>query len=59
MIEVVKWHFEDIFCFLTNRKCDFYHVDEATIQVDEWLLKEMTFNLFSASGTAQNATLVN
>ena len=33
MIQVVKCHFEVIFCFLTNRKCDFFQVEKATIQV--------------------------
>jgi len=39
MIQVVECHFEVIFCFLTNRKCDFFQVDKATIQVVEWQLK--------------------
>jgi len=33
MIQVVKCNFQVIFCFLTNRKCDFFQVDKATIQV--------------------------
>ena len=32
MIQVVKCHFEVIFCILTNRKCEFF-------QVDKWHLK--------------------
>jgi len=39
MIHLVEWHFEVIFCFLTNRKCDFFQVDKATIQVVEWHLE--------------------
>jgi len=39
MIHVVECHFEVIFCFLTNRKCNFLQVDKATIQVAEWVLK--------------------
>jgi len=35
MIPVVEWHFEVIFSFFTNRKCDFYNVDKAAIQVVE------------------------
>jgi len=33
MIQVVKCHFEDMYCFLTNRKCDLFQVDKSTIQV--------------------------
>ena len=32
MIQVIEWKFEVIFCFLTNRKCEFFQVDKATIQ---------------------------
>ena len=39
MIQVVECYFKIIFCFLTNRKCDFFQVDRATIQLVEWHLK--------------------
>ena len=39
MIQVVQWHFQVIFCFLTNRKLDFFQVDKATIQVVKWHLE--------------------
>jgi len=39
MIQVVEWHFEVMFCFLTNRNCDCFQVGKATIQVMEWHLK--------------------
>jgi len=39
MIQVFYCHFEVILFFLTKRKCDFFQVDKATIQVVEWFLK--------------------
>jgi len=39
MIQVVECHFEVIFCFLCNRKWNFFQVDKATIQVVDWQLK--------------------
>ena len=39
MIPVVEYHFDIIFCFLTNRKCNFFQVDKSTMQVVEWHLK--------------------
>ena len=33
MIQVVECQFKVIFCLLTNRKCEFFQVDKATIQV--------------------------
>ena len=53
MIYVVKCHFEVIFCFLTNRKCDFFQVDKAAIQVAECVLKDL-----SSSWQAQNFSLM-
>ena len=47
MIQVVEFHFEVFFCFLTNRKCDFFQVHKATIQVFEWLL-EVIFCLLTS-----------
>ena len=44
MIQFVEFHFEIILCFLINRKCDFFQVDNTTIQVGEWHL-----NVISAS----------
>ena len=38
MIQVVECHFEVIFCFLINRKCDFFQIDKLTIQVVDWQL---------------------
>ena len=45
IIKVIEWHFEVIFCFLTNRKCDFSQVDKGTIHVVEWQLKVIFFLL--------------
>ena len=39
MIQVVEFHFEIIFCFLTNRNFNFFLVDKAMIQDAEWLIK--------------------
>jgi len=39
IIQFVECHFEVIISFLTNRNCDFFQVDIATIQVSEWHLK--------------------
>ena len=39
MIPFVESHFEVIFCFLTNRNCDFFQINKATNQVIEWLSK--------------------
>ena len=36
MIQLVECQLEVIFCLLTNRKCEFFQVDKATIQVVEW-----------------------
>jgi len=36
MIHVIEYHLVVIFCFLTNRNFDFFQVDKATIQVEEW-----------------------
>jgi len=47
MIQVVECHFEVIFCYLTNRKCDFFQVGKATIQEVEWHLK-VIFCLFTS-----------
>ena len=44
MNQVVEWHYENIHCFLTNRKFEFYMVVKATIQAVELHLK-----LFSES----------
>ena len=38
IIQFVECHFEVIISFLTNRNCDFFQVDIATIQVSEWHL---------------------
>ena len=39
MIQVIERKFEDIFCFLTSRKCYYFHVDKTTIQVVQRHLK--------------------
>ena len=36
MNEGVEWQFKIILCFLPNRKCKFFQVDTATIQLIEW-----------------------
>jgi len=41
MIQVVKCHLEVNFLFLTNRNCDFFHVDKATIQVENVTLNSL------------------
>ena len=38
MIQFVEWHFEVIFCFLINRKCDFFQADKKTIRAVKWNL---------------------
>ena len=53
MIQVVEFHFKVIIYFITNRKCEFNHVNKATIQVVEWHLR-----VIFASLQAQNSTLV-
>jgi len=36
MNEGVEWQFKIILYFLPNRKCNFFQVDESTIQLIEW-----------------------
>ena len=48
MNQVVNCHFEVIFCFLTNKNCDFIQVDKTTIQGTKWNLKVIFCLLTSA-----------
>ena len=47
MFQVVIFHFEVIFCSLTNRNCYFFQVDKTAILVVEWHL-EVIFRILTS-----------